>query len=166
MSVRIAVGLAGIAVLVSVAAMVVAVMALTKDASTPLALPAPTKDEPGAYTKAVVEDAIQRYGRDGLQATIEYYNNVENVDGEWYVFIINDEGFTISHYNPEIINRDPSLRVDSRGRFYGDELLAATEEGRWVDYFFRNPETGEEGQKHTWIVRHDGLSFGSGWYER
>ena len=27
------------------------------------------------------------------------------------------------------------------------------------------PNTGEETLKHVWIVRHDGLFFGSGWYE-
>ena len=30
---------------------------------------------------------------------------------------------------------------------------------------YRNPETGEEGRKHSWVVLHDGLIFGSGWYE-
>ena len=28
-----------------------------------------------------------------------------------------------------------------------------------------NPETGDDRQKHTWAVRHDGLLFASGWYE-
>ena len=49
--------------------------------------------------------------------------------------------------------------------FIVDELLGATESGRWVDYVLLNPETGENRQKHTWIVRHDGLLFASGWYE-
>ena len=163
MTARIAVGLAAVAALASVAALAVALAALVKDAPAPSA---PTKNEPGAYTKAVVEDAIRRHERDGLQASIDYHNNVENVDGEWYAFIINDEGFTIAHHNPVFRNRDPSLRVDSTGRFYGDELLGATEEGRWIDYVLLNPETGEETQKHTWAVRHDGLLFASGWYER
>ncbi len=163
MSARIAVGLAAAAVLVSVAAVVIAVVALTRDAP---AFSAPTKDEPGVYSKALVREAIRRYERDGLEATIEYYNSTENVDGEWYVFIINEEGFTIGHHNPKLRNRDPSLRVDSTGRFYGDELLGATADGRWVDYFIVNPGTGEDAQKHTWAVKHDGLLFGSGWYER
>ena len=54
--------------------------------------------------------------------------------------------------------------MDTTGYFYGDELLGATEEGRWVDYIFLNPDTSEETQKHTWIVLHDGLLFASGWY--
>ena len=43
--------------------------------------------------------------------------------------------------------------------------LEVTEAGRWVDYLFVNPATGEEGIKHSWVVRHDGLVIGSGWYE-
>ena len=163
MSARIAGGLAVAAMLMSVAAVIVAVLALTED--TP-ALSAPTKDEPGAYTKLVVAEAIRRYERDGLEASIEYHNNPENVDGQWYVFIVNGEGFTIAHHNPKFRNRDPNLRVDSTGRFYGNDLLGATEDGRWVNYFIVNPETGEDMQKHTWTVRHDGLLFASGWYER
>ena len=124
------------------------------------------KDDPVAYTKAFVQRAIQRYERDGRQATIDYYNSTESVDGEWYVFIIDQDGFTISHHNPQFRGRDPSLRVDATGYFYGDELLGATEEGRWVDYVILNPETGENEQKHTWAVRHEGLLFGSGWYEQ
>ena len=163
MSARIAIGLSVAAVLVALVAMALAVIALTKDAPTPTA---PTKDEPGAYTKSVVEEAIRRYERDGLQPTVDYYNSAESVDGEWYVFIINGEGYTIAHHNPKFRNRDPSLRVDSKGRFYGDELLGTTEDGRWVDYFLENPETGEEAQKHTWAVKRDGMVFASGWYER
>ena len=163
MSARIAGGLAVAAMLMSVASMIVAVLALTEDAP---ALPAPTKYEPGAYTKSVVQNAMRRYERDGLQASIEYHNNPENVDGQWYVFIVNDEGYTIAHHNPKFRNRDPSLRVDSAGQFYGDDLLGATEVGRWVDYVIINPETGEETQKHTWAVKHDGLIFASGWYGR
>ena len=124
------------------------------------------KDDPVAYTKAFVQRAIQRYERDGRQATIDYYNSTESVDGEWYVFIIDQDGFTISHHNPQFRGRDPSLRVDATGHFYGDELLGATEEGRWVNYVILNPETGENEQKHTWAVRHEGLLFGSGWYEQ
>ena len=123
-------------------------------------------DDPAEYTRFVVEDAIARYETDGMEATLAYYNTVESVDGQWYVFIIDEEGYTISHYNPEIRGRDPSLRVDATGYFYGDDVLSATEDGKWVSYVFKNPATGGLDSKHTWAVKHDGLIFGSGWYER
>ena len=48
----------------------------------------------------------------------------------------------------------------------GDDIMGATEAGKWVGYVYRNPETGEEGRKHSRAVRHDGLIIGSGWYEK
>ncbi len=125
----------------------------------------PTKNEPAAYTQAVVQDAIRLYNSEGRQAAIDHYSSADNVDGQWYVFVIGGDGYTIAHHIPEIIGRDPALRVDSTGYFYGDEMLSATEAGKWVSYVFTNPDTGEETLKHTWMVRHDGLFFGSGWYE-
>ena len=150
------------AVLAVAIVVIVAVVMLTMDAPEGTTS---SKDDPGAYTQAFVQEAIHRYERDGKQATIDYYNRVESVDGEWYVFIVGSDGVTISHHNPKFRGRDPSLRVDPTGYFYGDELLAADDDGRWVDYVILNPETGENRQKHTWIIRHDGLLFASGWYE-
>ena len=126
---------------------------------------APSRREPGAYTQHVVERTIDRYERDGRQATLRFVNSLESVDGQWYPFIIDQDGYTIAHHNPALIRRDPSERVDSTGYFYGDDVLAVTDEGRWVSYVFHNPDTGQEQRKHTWVVRHDGLIFGSGWYE-
>ena len=163
MAARIAVGLGALAV---IAAVVVAAMVATAGDEPEQPPPAPpTKDDPAAYTMAFVEGAIQRYERDGREATVAYYNSLESVDGEWYAFIVGEDGVTISHHNEQFRDRDPNLRVDVDGRFYGGDLLAATEEGRWVDYAILNPETGEPGQKHTWAKRHDGLIFASGWYE-
>ena len=101
----------------------------------------------------------------GRQATIDHYSSPENVDGQWYVFIIDEDGYTIAHYIPEVVGRDPALRVDSTGYFFGEDILSATGAGKWVSYMHRNPESGEETRKHVWIVRHDGLFFASGWYE-
>ena len=126
----------------------------------------PGKDEPDAYAKALVDRAIERYKKDGRQATIDYYNSSESVDGEWYVFIVGPDAVTIAHHNEKFRGRDPSLRVDAVGYFYGDDLMSATEDGRWVDYVLENPETGANQQKHTWVVLHDGLRFASGWYEQ
>ncbi len=125
----------------------------------------PSKSDNPAYTQAFVQRAIDLYEAMGRDATVEYYKTAESVDGQWYVFIVDEDGYTISHYNPSFIGRDPALRVDSQGYFYGDELLGAPESGRWVNYVLLNPGTGDERKKHTWAVSHDGLIFGSGWYE-
>ena len=125
----------------------------------------PRKSDQPAYTQAFVERALSLYDAIGRKATVEYYKTKESIDGQWYVFIIDGDGYTISHHNPALIGRDPSLRIDSTGYFYGDDLRSATESGRWVSYTFNNPEAGQEGVKHTWAVLHDGLIIASGWYE-
>ena len=125
----------------------------------------PPKEDPAAYTRYVVEQTIDRYEREGPDATLSFVNSMASVDGPWYPFIINEDGYTIGHYNPGFRNREPSERVDSTGYFYGDDILSATEDGIWVSYVIVNPDTGGEQRKHTWVVLHDGLFFGSGWYE-
>ena len=127
----------------------------------------PRKTDAPAYTEAVVQQAINLYEAVGLEDTVAYYNTTESVDGQWYAFIIGGESdFTIAHHNPVLRGRDPSLRVDPTGYFYGDDLLGATEAGRWVEYVIVNPETGENQRKHTFAVLHDGYIFASGWYEQ
>ena len=124
-----------------------------------------SKADAPAYTRDFVARAIDLYSAIGREGTVAYYNTKESVDGQWYVFIVDEDGYTIGHHNPMFRGRGPSLRVDAAGYFYGDDLLGATESGRWVDYVLLNPETGDDRQKHTWAVLHDGLIFASGWYE-
>ena len=159
---RASVGLATAALVVAVAALVVAALALAREPAEPF----PTKNVPALYTKALVDEAVRLYEREGRDAAVDHYSNPANVDGEWYVFIINEQGRTIGHHNPYFIGRDPEERVDSTGYYYGEPLLATTEDGSWISYTLLNPETGDESVKHTWAVLHDGLIFGSGWYER
>ena len=125
----------------------------------------PKSDEP-AYTQALVQQALNLYDSSGLDAALDYYSDPVSVDGPWYVFIVDTEtGRTVGHFNPGLRDRDPALRVDPTGYFYGDDLLGATEEGGWIEYVIRNPDAGEEQLKHTWAVQHDGYIFASGWYE-
>ena len=126
----------------------------------------PTRSDPPAYTVAFVERGLALYELLGAEEAVAYYNTPESTDGPWYVFVIDGDGYTIAHPREEIRGRDPSERVDITGYFYGDDLLGATEQGRWVNYVFLNPASGQEEVKHTWAVRRGEYIFGSGWYER
>ena len=48
----------------------------------------------------------------------------------------------------------------------GYTRVTITEVGKWISYVHDKPDSGEVTRKHTWVVRHDGLFFGSGWYEQ
>ena len=132
----------------------------------------PPRSDPAAYTKFVVDNAVSRYDTEGLAATVDYYSRHTSIDGQWYVFIVDDSDTVIAHYNPDLLGLDIKgpVGTDINGYNYGAEMRAATGAGRWVPYVYVNPvaETlGDEGVlelKNAWVVRHDGLLFGSGWY--
>ncbi|MCY3851105.1 MAG: hypothetical protein OXF75_09955 [Acidimicrobiaceae bacterium] len=135
---------------------------------------APSKSDPSAYTKFFVDSAIAMYEALGRDATLDYYNSLASVDGPWYVFIIGPDDTVVAHYDNERLGRNANdpIYSDIHGYFYGPELLSASEEGKWVAYTFQNPgsgdiSTGDYGEyeiKNSWVVHHDGMVFGSGWY--
>ena len=113
-----------------------------------------------------LQSNIAEYGLErGLAEALAFYNSPDQVEGQWYVFIIDEDDRIIGHYNPDLLLTDVNELVDSEGYAYGPELLKADGTGRWVSYVYLNPETGEEQTKHTWVVRRDEWIFGSGWYE-
>lgn len=126
----------------------------------------PSRDNPAAYTQAFVERAIDRYNNLGLQATLDYYNSPDSIDGQWYVFIANTDILLANAGVPSVVGMPNAETNGPDGFPIGLQIPAvASEEGVWVDYFWVNPATGETQTKHSWVVRHDGLIFGSGWYE-
>ena len=157
--------LGGVAVLLATVALVVAVVALlaSRDA-----------DEGeihlvdrGEFAVDLVMDALELYEEEGLEATLEYYNSPKSVDGEWYVFIFDEDDKLIAHANQSLLGLDLTgeMGVDSSGYRFGEVMDTATERGLWVDYVFLNPATGNKEYKHAWVVRRDGLLFASGWYQ-
>ena len=133
----------------------------------------PPKSSPAEYTKFFVQNAISRYETQGLDATLAYYNRPESVDGQWYVFIIDENDTVIGHPDAHRLGLDLKgwVGTDANGYNFGPEMLSATEDGKWVSYVYRNPESGGLGidfdhleLKNVWVERHDGLLFASGWY--
>ena len=119
------------------------------------------------FTVDLVQRALERYDKEGREATLKYYNSPESAKGEWYIFIVNLDGNVVAHANQALLGRDlqGDLGVDVTGYRFGDVMLGATEDGLWVDYVFFNPKTGKQDVKHSWVIKRDDLIFGSGWYE-
>ena len=134
----------------------------------------PPKSAPADYTRFFVDNAVSRYETQGLDATLAYYNREESVDGQWYVFIIDENDLVIGHPDAHRLGLDLKgwVGTDANGYNFGPDMLSATEDGKWVSYVYRNPESSTLGSDHNgtlqlknaWVVRHDGLLFSSGWY--
>ena len=167
---------ATVAGIVSVAALIVAIAAMARTAEPDALTRAEAEQlidqavmrvaDPATYTQAVVAKAISRYDAEGREGSIAYHSSKESIDGLWYVFLLDENGFVLANpARPDFVGTTPAMRSDITGKPYGLELVAADEDGRWVDYVFVNPTTGQPERKHTWVIKHDGLSFASGWYE-
>ena len=133
----------------------------------------PPKSDQAEYTRFLVESAIARYETQGLDATLVHYNREESVDGQWYVFIIDENDLVIGHPDSDRLGLDVKgwVGFDANGYNFGPTMLSATEDGKWVSYVYSNPESGGVGSdlgelelKNVWVDRHDGLLFASGWY--
>ena len=109
------------------------------------------------YTRFFVEEATSRYHDEGLEATAAYYNRAGSVGGQWFAFLADGNGKIIAHYVPDMLGGD----LDE---LLGTDSFSATPDGSWVTHSDVNPSTGEIESKHAWVVAHDGLVFGSGWY--
>lgn len=134
--------------------------------------PTPTKDDPEAYTVALVQAAIDLYKTEGLDAVIAYHNDPANIDGQWYVFITDENDFFLAHTpRPDLIGTDLKdvewLAEDVErhdGSTLGAKIAMATATGSWIDYLWPNPENEQIEQKRTWAIRHDGYLFATGYY--
>ena len=127
----------------------------------------PSRSLPAEYTKFFVDTAISRYETQGLDATLAYYNRPESIDGQWYVFIADENKTIVAHAAaPDLVGKHASQALGPNSYPTGSALAAsATESGAWFDYTYANPSAAAVETKHSWVIVHDGLIFGSGWYE-
>ena len=134
------------------------------DAVTPPEMP--TTDDPEAFTVAFVQAAIDLYKAEGAEATATYYNDPANIQGQWYVFMTDENDLYLAHpLAPRFLGKDIKTIPGLDRSPLGVEIAMATTEGRWIEYLWPNPDTNKLGQKRTWAIRHDGHLFASGYYE-
>ena len=132
----------------------------------PATLPAVSKEDPAAFTYAIILAAIARYEFEGLEATATYYNDPANIDGQWYVFITGEHDTFVAHApRPDFVGTDLKDVIGPDGSPVGVNIAKATGIGLWIEHLWPNPESGEVESKRTWAIRHDGYLFGSGYYE-
>ena len=126
----------------------------------------PSIEDPAGRTLAYVQAAIDRYERDGLAATVAYYNSPESVDGQWHLTLLDENDiYLVQPLLPRLIGTDVKL-IGVPGRADAGRAIAqATAEGQWIRYQVPNPRATGTVQRHQWVVRHDGLIFSSGYYE-
>ena len=118
-----------------------------------------------AATREYVNKAIGFYDQYGERATVHYYNSRASLEGQFYLFMTDENDSYIVHpIESERIGTDVKDVTDDAGDPLGRRIAQATEEGVWVEYYWPHPVTGEKELKTTWAIRYDGKIFASGYY--
>jgi cytochrome c len=117
--------------------------------------------------QALVEKAIARYKEVGAEQTIAEINTPDGafVDRDLYVFVIGPDHKIIAHGADKGRIGDSMVGFkDVVGKAFGDEMIAASVEGNWVEYKFENFTNKKTETKKSFVKNVDGYVFGSGYY--
>ncbi len=129
----------------------------------------PAAEDPEANTMAYVQAAIDRYERDGLEATVAYYNSTESFDGASFLFLVDENDlYLVNPLIPQRIGTDVKLLtargLDGMLYDFGIQVASVSEDGRWF-HNLRPSAQGTGSATHVWVIRHDGLLFGSAYFD-
>ena len=125
----------------------------------------PIPDDLPAQAKTSVQEAIDYYDANGLDATIVKYDNPDSISGHLSAMLIDERGIVrVFPLQPGLKGIPVSFLVSPTGQKVGEEFLAATEAGIWVSFYFPPVVAGSGSDyQHGWLRRHDGLIFGVGY---
>jgi signal transduction histidine kinase len=118
--------------------------------------------------QAMVARAIAAYDAEGTAAFAAMNPpSTDFRDRDLYVFVFGPDDRNVVHgLDAGRIGTNAAQMVDSTGKAFGKEMMQkANEQGVWIDYVWRDPLTGKESAKKSWIVRHDSYIFGCGIYK-
>lgn len=119
---------------------------------------------------AMVKKAIAFYKQQGFEKFIDDLSKPTSDFNrkELYVFVYDMEAVMIAHPNPTLIGRKLLNAPDAEGKFFRKEIveLAKTKGSGWVDYVYKNPETGKVEPKTTYIEKVEDMIFACGTYRK
>ena len=123
-------------------------------------------EDPAAMTKAYVQQAIDYYQDNGLEATVNHYSSEGSFDGQWNLTLADENDILLtSPLAQHLVGVDLKDVGAGSVRKIGEEMTAATGDGIWISFVFPNTRSSETLYAHTWAVRHDGLLFTSRYYD-
>ena len=117
--------------------------------------------------KAMVAKAIAAFDAKGAAALADMTApSTAFRDRDLYIFVIGPDHKLVAHgADAKRIGLDVTQNKDSDGKEYGKEIITATAEGIWVDYKFKDPVSGNDAPKSSWVVKHGDYLFGCGIYK-
>lgn len=130
-----------------------------------LALAAPGEKDAVALAERGAQ-YVKQHGKADMIAKINSKDPEFN-QGALYLAMRDLDGITIAHPTKALIGKNLLDVPDADGKPFRQELLAlAKGKGHgWVDYKFRNPETGKVEAKSTYVLRVGDVALEAGIYK-
>ena len=130
-----------------------------------LALAAPGEKDAVALAERGAQ-FVRQHGKADMIARINNKDPEFN-QGALYLAMRDLDGITIAHPTKALIGKNLLDVPDADGKPFRQELLAlAKGKGHgWVDYKFRNPETGKVEAKSTYVLRVGDVALEAGIYK-
>lgn len=109
---------------------------------------------------------VRAHGKAEMAARINAKDAQFN-QGALYLAMRDLNGITVAHPTTALIGKNLLDVPDADGKLFRHEMLAlAKGPGRgWVDYKFRNPESGKVEAKRTYVLRVDDVALEAGIYK-
>ncbi|MBA5688767.1 cache domain-containing protein [Rugamonas apoptosis] len=130
-----------------------------------LALAAPGEKDAVALAERGAQ-FVKQHGKADMIAKINNKDPEFN-QGALYLAMRDLDGITVAHPTKALIGKNLLDVPDADGKPFRQELLAlAKGKGHgWVDYKFRNPETGKVEAKSTYVLRVGDVALEAGIYK-
>lgn len=131
-----------------------------------VALAAPPSEKDAVALAERGAQFVKQHGKADMIARINNKDPEFN-QGALYLAMRDLEGITVAHPTKALIGKNLLDVPDADGKPFRQELLAlAKGKGHgWVDYKFRNPETGKVEAKSTYVLRVGDVALEAGIYK-
>lgn len=118
-----------------------------------------------AEAQAMAEAAAAFLETAGPEAGYEAFTNAaEWRDRDLYVFVLDATGINLAHGgDPTLVGTDIKLLIDPNGVNIGEAIIGIEDRG-WIDYVYRNPATGVDEPKQSYVIRVGEVFVGVGAY--
>ncbi|MHB8770555.1 MAG: cache domain-containing protein [Syntrophales bacterium] len=120
--------------------------------------------------KAMVEKAVAYVQANGKAKAIAEFNNPKGqfVKGELYVFAYDSTATIIAHpVNAKLVGVNTLETPDVDGKYWRKEAMEKVKKDgtAWVDYKFKNPQSGKIEQKTSYFKKVNDIILGCGAYK-
>ncbi|CDG83458.1 cache domain-containing protein [Janthinobacterium agaricidamnosum] len=130
-----------------------------------LAAPAQLQEKDAVALAEKGAEFIRTYGKEEIIRKINS-RSPEFIQGSLYLAVRDLRGITVAHPTIALVGKDLLDVPDADGKLFRQDMLALAK-GKglgWVDYKFRNPETGMVQAKRTYVLRVGDVALEAGYY--